>query len=142
MKTSSVGALTGFLLATLATGTANAEDTDFILANNTQFSVFYVYFWPVTDDGPGPDRLGRKTLSSGKRLQFTPRDGGCHYNIRVGLENDKYEEWNNVNLCNLSSVTLNYDYLNRELWASTSTSRFPDFTRGEERYGVLYRSGR
>lgn len=133
MKPCNVCASAGFLLATLAAGTTYAQDAEFILANNTQFSVYHVYFWPVTTDGPGPDRLGRMTIPSGQRIKFSPRDDECSYNICVGLANSEFEEWNNVNLCNLSSVTLNYDNLRQEVWASMSTSSFPDSARRTER---------
>lgn len=132
MKASSVFAAAGFLLATLPSETVSAQDAEFVLANNTGFRVFHVYYWPVTVEGPGPDRLGDNYIPSGSRVTFTPREEACSYHIRVKLEDNQYKEWNSVNLCGLSSIMLNYDYLSEELWASTSTSRSPNMIRSND----------
>jgi hypothetical protein len=119
MKTSRVWAITGFVLTTLSGGTANAQSANFTLVNNTGFVVYSVYYWPSERSYPGPDRLGRSTITSGESHDFNPRDDECIYNIRITLETDGYEkQWDDLNLCDLSKFTLNYNFATRNLWAS------------------------
>jgi hypothetical protein len=111
----------GVLLTTLSGGTVSAQNAEFILENNTGFAVYSVYFWPSASESDyrGPDRLGDRIIPSGASHTFTPRDGECTYDIRVTLEGGSLvEQWNNVDLCHLSTVTLHYNYTTQDLWAS------------------------
>jgi hypothetical protein len=119
VKTTQAWATTAFLLTTLTGGNANAQDASFILVNNTEFTVSSVYIWPTGSAYSGSDRLGSATIESGEAYQFVPDDDVCTYNIRVTLAGSDYKkQWNNVNLCNLSTLTISYNYLNRNLTAS------------------------
>ena len=110
MKTSKFLATTGFLLTALTGGTANAQqNADFILANNTGLTVYSLYISPTGVEDWGPDRLGDGTIASGQSRAFRPRNGGCMYRIRVTLENGYEKQWDDVNLCNLSTLTLSYN---------------------------------
>jgi hypothetical protein len=109
MKTSKFLATMGFVLTTLAGGTASAQqNTDFILINNTGVSVYSVYIWPTGITIRGSDQLAG-TIESGESREFRPSDGGCMFNIRVVLENGHEQQWGNLNLCNLSKLTLSYN---------------------------------
>jgi len=120
MKTNGVKLTAAFLLSILTGGIASAQDPSFVLANNTGFTVYSVYIWPTGDASPGPDRLGNATISSGDIYAFMPEDDACRFNIRVTLaETDDVKQWNNVNLCRMSTLTLNYNYLDQNLTAST-----------------------
>lgn len=104
------------MAAALAGGTAGAQSPDFKLANNTPFTVYYVHFWPTSGGIEGPDRLGEDIIPSGATYSFEPRDGGCMYNLRITLEERNYkEQWSNINLCELYTLTLNYNHLNKDL---------------------------
>lgn len=121
MKPSRVWAATGFVLTSLTGGTAWAQDADFVLVNNTPFTVYSVHFWPSNRGFIGPDRLGGETMSSGEAYTFRPRERGCVYNVRVTLqENDYQEQWNEVDLCELFTLTVNYNFRDRDLWVSTN----------------------
>lgn len=120
MKITRVWATMGFLLAPLSGGAANTQNTRFDLANNTAYAVHSVYIWPTGTTDLRQDRLGNYILQGGQSLRVEPHDGGCMYNIRVVLEDDGAEtQWDNVNLCDLSIVILNYDDQNGGLSAST-----------------------
>lgn len=104
---------------TLISGAAHAQSADFVLANNTEFTVYSVHFWPTVTETRGPDRLGDATLRSGATHVFSPSDSECSYNIRVKLADNDYEkQWNSINLCKLRTFTLNYNYVTGDLWAS------------------------
>lgn len=134
MKTLRMGAATAFLLTGLNAGTAKAQDTTFTLVNNTGFTVYAVYIWPVASDYRGPDRLGDETIDSGGSHTFRPEHDECLYNIRVTLRDNGEElRRNHVNLCRLSTLTLHYNYLDRNLWVSKDgpmavQTRFESFT--------------
>lgn len=116
MKTSRIWAATGFLLASLGSGAANAQSADFVFTNNTQFTVRTLHFWPTVRDYRGPDRLGAETMESGESYAFSPHDGGCVYSIRIELqEYEHVEQWDDINLCNLYRLTLQYNYRSRNL---------------------------
>ena len=118
MKTTGFWAAVAILSAPLAGNVANAQDASFILANNTEFSVSSVYIWPTGTNYQGPDLLGKETIDSGEAYPFAPDAGVCTYNIRVVLQANYEKQWNSVDLCTLSTLTLTYNYLNRNLTAS------------------------
>jgi hypothetical protein len=118
MKTTGLWAAAAFLSAPLAGNIANAQDANFILANNTAFTVSSVYIWPTGSPYQGPDLLEDTTIDSGDTYPFEPDAGVCTYNIRVVLEAAYQKQWNGVDLCRLSTLTLTYNYLNRNLSAS------------------------
>lgn len=120
MKTTGVWAATAGLLALLAGAHAGAQSTSFFMANNTAYTVYSVFIWPIDARGAGPDRLGRGVIPSGDVHFFTPNEGTCVYNIRVALqEADDETQWDDVNLCEVTTLTLNYDHMNGNLTAST-----------------------
>lgn len=47
MKTTGMCATTVCLLSILAAGPVKAQDTKFVLANNTEFTVYAVHIWPT-----------------------------------------------------------------------------------------------
>jgi len=118
MKTRRFLAATGFLLATFASGTPHAQSTNFILENDTQFTVYAVYIWPSGTTYPGPDLLGDDTIDSGKSYTFEPTNGDCTYNVRVVLGDLQAKRWNRVNLCELSTLSLHYNFMEQAFYAS------------------------
>ena len=122
MKTHRMRAAAGRLLAALAvlaTCSAQAQSPNFILTNNTGFTVYSVHIWPSVSGNRGRDRLGDDTIPSGASYEFRPNMDECMYNIRIQLEDSGYEkQWDDVDLCSLVTLTLNYNYQTRSLWAS------------------------
>ena len=111
-------AVAGLALASIGMD-ASAQDTEFRLANNTGFTVRSVFIWPSGETYQGTDRLGKRMIPSGKTQVFEPLDGECEYNVRVTLlDQDAEHQWDDVNLCSLSQLTLNYNYLQQYLWSS------------------------
>lgn len=117
MKTRQIWAAGALLVTTLISGTLHAQDTEFILANDTAFTVYAVYIWPFDESYRGPDRLGRGVIASGESRTFAPTNGHCLYNVRVRLE-DREKRWDDVDLCELTILTLHYNYVTRDLYAS------------------------
>lgn len=122
MQTTGTRTAMGCLLMAMASSAANAQNTAFRLVNNTQFIVSEVYFWPVGDDERGPDRLGMSVLGSGETVDFGDDEGSrCRYNVLViPRDPSNRRQWNNLNLCEVSTFTLDYNYTQRELTSSTN----------------------
>ena len=56
--------------------------------------------------------MGRGTvLADGGPTDTTFRDSacGCHWDLKVKSNDDTFAEWDNLNLCETSTVTLHYD---------------------------------
>lgn len=105
-------------MATLAGGMAHAQNTAFSLANDTEFTVYAVYIWPSDSRYRGPDRLGDDTIASGRSYTFVPTDGECTYNLRVRLAHEQEQRWDNVDLCQLTTITVHYNHVTQDVYAS------------------------
>jgi len=132
MQTTSTWAAMGCLLMAMASGTASAESTAFRLVNNTQFVVSQVYLWPAGSSERGPDRLGLGVLGSGDSMDFPDEESGmCRYNVLVVPEDSSQrKQWSNLNLCQLSSFTLHFNYMQRALWSSTDQNSCDRYASG------------
>jgi hypothetical protein len=119
MKTHRVWAATGFLLTALASETSQAQNTFFTMENDTHFTVYAVYIWPSDKASTGPDRLGADTIDSGQSYAFQPTNGDCTYNVRVVLDAAPAKRWDDVDLCALTTLSLHYNFMNEELYASS-----------------------
>ena|GEM_PF-4647297 len=117
MKTTSAWTAAGCVLMALTSGFANAQDTTFTLVNNTEFTIYSVYFWPVGTSDTGTDQLGQDTIGSGSSYRFEPEYmGRCRYHIRVvRAESGQETRWSNVDLCRVSRLTLHFDYTEGQL---------------------------
>lgn len=120
MKRIKFCAAMGFLLMTALDGTAKAQDTRFTFVNNTAYTVNSVYIWPSNAYSRGPDRLGSRTVESGESHSFRPRDNECIYNIRVRLQNNIEEEWDELDLCEMQMLELQFNYRTGTLSASAN----------------------
>lgn len=117
MKTTSAWAAAGCVLMALTSGSANAQDTTFTLVNDTEFTIYSVFYWPVGTSYTGTDELGLDTIESGSSYRFEPEyTGRCRYHIRVvRAESDQETRWSNVDLCRVSRLTLQFDYTEGQL---------------------------
>jgi len=84
---------------------------DFSLANRTGYTINELYIGPVTSKTWGPDVLGAGVLTDGREvdIQFQGQSSECFWDLKVVYDDGDTTEWENVNLCRISRVTLFWD---------------------------------
>jgi len=91
---------------------ASAGPQDFELANNTGYELKNLYISPTASNDWADDVLGQDTLATGASVKIHFPDGRgetCDWDLKVTYNDDSSHEWTNVNLCSISTVTINYD---------------------------------
>lgn len=93
------------------TGAAWAGDADFKLVNKTGYAINEVYISPTQKANWGKDRLGENQLLNGQSRTFRFGDtANCEQDIKVVFTDDGSEvEWEEINLCEHSVITLKYN---------------------------------
>jgi hypothetical protein len=103
-------ALSAMLIGCYATA-ARAADQDFTLVNNSGKEVDSVYVSKHSSSDWEEDVMGRDTLSSGEsvNISFAKGERGCHYDMMVKYHAGGQDQWPDINLCEVSKVTLHTD---------------------------------
>ena len=107
-------ALTAILLA--STGfPALAGEQDFKLINKTGYQIDEVYVGPVSSDDWGDDIMGKGSLadSSTVAISFNAPSNVCKWDMKVKYSDGDTAQWTNINLCNISTITLFWDKKNQ-----------------------------
>lgn len=89
-------------------GLAHAADQDFTLVNRTGQQIDSVYVSKVNARTWEEDVMGRDTLDSGESvdISFARGERGCRWDMMVKYHGGGQDTWPNVNLCEVSKVTL------------------------------------
>ena len=84
---------------------------DFTLVNKTGLTIEYVYVSPTNDDKWGQDVMGRDVLAHGESVDivFSRSEKSCMWDLKVKDEDGDEVEWANLDLCQASQITLNYE---------------------------------
>jgi hypothetical protein len=92
-----------------ATETAEGKQ-DFTLHNETGVEINELHVSPHDQDEWGPDILGRDTLPSGQSVEitFSPKEKAAMWDLKVTDSGGNSIEWENLNLMEISEVTLHY----------------------------------
>jgi hypothetical protein len=100
-------------LATLATlaisaGARAQSRLDFSLVNRTGYEISEVYVGPTSSSSWGRDILGQDTLPNAQTVNigFNRNASTCMWDVKVVYSDRDETEWRNVNLCNISRMTL------------------------------------
>ena len=109
MKNWIMGALAA--LALLLSGAAYAGEQDFDLINDTGFAIEHVFVSPVRKDTWGRDVLGRAILQNGEfaGITFPDRRRACRWDMKVVYHDGRGATWHDLNLCQISKVTLHWN---------------------------------
>jgi len=93
-----------------ATAFARAGKQDFVLHNETGVEIHEVYVSPVTAGDWEEDVLGKETLPNGEsvKITFDDRDKHSHWDLKVTDGKGNSIEWHDLNLVEISEVTLHY----------------------------------
>lgn len=92
----------------VAVRTGFAGDQDFTLLNKTGIEIHRVYISPHSSDDWGDDVLGKDTLGDGESVDITfgKRTTAAHWDIKVEDEGGHSVTWENLNLKEISKVTI------------------------------------
>jgi hypothetical protein len=95
----------------LASQTASfAGDQDFKLNNKTGVEINALYVSPADKNEWGEDILGQDTLAAGAsvEIEFSPKEEAAKWDLRVEDKEGNSIEWTDLDLTEISEVTLNY----------------------------------
>jgi hypothetical protein len=84
---------------------------DFTLVNSTGVEIYALYVSPHNADDWEEDVLGRDTLPSGQTvdIKFNRDEKAAMWDLRVEDKDGNAIEWENLNLLEISKVTLHYE---------------------------------
>ncbi len=102
-----------------ATAFARSGKQDFILHNQTGVEIDSLYVSPHSVNDWEEDILGQDTLASGESLKITfdDRDKHVHWDLKVTDKEGNSLEWDDLNLIEISEVTLHWDSKKGKGWA-------------------------
>jgi hypothetical protein len=103
--------LLGCITTVLSVGAAVAGDADFTLVNRTGYDLREVYVSPSNKNAWGKDRMGDKVLENGRSRLFLFSDkSACTQDLKVVFDDDGSEViWEDIDLCEISKITLKYN---------------------------------
>ena len=86
-------------------------DQDFTVVNQTGVTINSLYVSPSKQDDWGEDILGQDQLGDGNavNIKFHPKEQAAHWDLRVEDSDGNALIWTNLNLLEISKVTLFYN---------------------------------
>jgi hypothetical protein len=112
-------ALATVALFVTASAFARTGKQDFILHNQTGVEINSVFVSPHSTDDWEEDILGKDTLANGDsvKITFDDRDKHTHWDLKVTDKDNNALEWYDLNLDEISDVTLHWDAKAGKGWA-------------------------
>jgi len=109
-KTNVIIALGVIAMFVTVTAFTRAGKQDFVLHNETGVEIHEVFVSPVTSDDWEENVLGKDTLPEGEsvKITFDDRDKHSHWDLKVTDGKDNSIEWHDLNLVEISDLTLRY----------------------------------
>jgi hypothetical protein len=107
------------LVMTLAVTASAQGDQDFTVVNATGVEIHELYVSPHSADDWQEDILGRDTLASGEFVDivFSRKEKTKLWDLRIVDGEGTAIEWPNLNLLEISKVTLHYNKKTGKVWA-------------------------
>lgn len=105
------------LVALCASAAFAQGKQDFTVVNMTGVEIHELYVSPHAADDWEEDVLGRDTLPSGESVEitFSPKERAKMWDLKIVDGKGNSIEWENLNLLEISKVTLHYK--NGKAWA-------------------------
>ena len=102
---------TGAMLLIANATSAFGGDQDFTLVNKTGVEIYGLYVSPADQNEWGEDILGKDTLPAGEStdIEFEAEEKAAKWDLRVLDKDGNSIDWTDLNLMEISKVTLNYD---------------------------------
>ena len=110
IKTTLVAA--ALLVTMIAPSRPAAPNTlDFTLVNKTGITVTHVYVSPSDADVWGDDIMEEDVLQNNESvdIEFDRKETTCSWDLRVTDKDGDHVEWEELNLCKASKITLKYE---------------------------------
>lgn len=84
---------------------------DFVLLNNTGYTIQEVYVSPSRASSWEEDVLGNDVLEHGgrTRISFDRSHDTCIWDLKAVYEDGETAEWQGFNLCEVSVIAISYD---------------------------------
>ncbi len=101
---------------------AHAGDQDFTLVNRTGYQIDDLWVSPSRSDSWGREIMGRgNVLSDGDTydVSFSRHAQACHFDLKVQYNDGDVATWRDLNLCEISKVSLYWDRKNNTTRART-----------------------
>ncbi len=94
---------------------------NFSLENRTGYKISEVYVSPGKASTWEEDVLGDGELANGETvaIRFSRSDKSCNWDLKVVYDDGDTSEWEDFNLCKISTIRLFYDRKKRTSWAET-----------------------
>ncbi|MFC7500220.1 hypothetical protein ACFQRC_13410 [Enterovirga sp. GCM10030262] len=104
--------LAAAILAASFASPASAGTQDFVILNNTGYTIKQLHVAASTKDVWEEDVLGSEILEDGERtrVRFDSDEESCLWDIKVTYDDGETAAWQGVNLCEISIVSLRYDH--------------------------------
>ena len=102
-----------------ASGFARAGKQDFILHNQTGVEINSLFVSPHDSNDWEQDILGQDTLASGDSVKvvFEDREKKVRWDLKITDKDGNSLEWENLNLVEISELTLHWDAKQGKGWA-------------------------
>lgn len=102
-----------------ATALARRGPQDFVLHNKTGVEINSLYVSPHSSNDWEDDILGQDTLANNDsvKISFDDRDKHTHWDLKVEDHEGNSLEWDDLNLLEISEVTLHWDAKAGKGWA-------------------------
>ncbi len=91
---------------------AFAADQDFTVVNRTGYQIDDIWVSPASSSHWGRELMGRgNVLDAGDSfdVSFGRETSHCHFDMKVKYHDDDEATWQDLNLCEISKITLFYD---------------------------------
>ena len=100
----------GAMLVLATSQTSHAGDQDFTVVNKTGVEINALYVSPDDKKDWGEDILGKDTLPAGEStdIEFDAEEEAAKWDLRVEDKEGNSIEWTDLDLTEISKVTLNY----------------------------------
>lgn len=88
-----------------------AGEQDFVLVNETGFTIDEMYLSPVTTSDWEEDVLGEDVLEDGEDIEITffNNEDACKWDLKIIDEEGDVVYWKNIDLCVAAIITLYYE---------------------------------
>lgn len=115
-KTISLAFMALFITASVV---ARPGKQDFILHNQTGVEIHSLFVSPHDSNTWQEDILGRETLPNGEsvRVTFDDHEKKVHWDLKVTDKDGNSLEWEDLNLTEISELTLHWDARKSKGWA-------------------------
>lgn len=108
------------LLTLAAASSALAGKQDFVIVNQTGYTLDQLYVSPTKSDEWEEDVLGKDVLANGEstKIVFDRSETTCNWDIKVVYDDGEDAVWEKIDLCKTEKITIKW---NKNTGVTTAT---------------------